>query len=122
LDNHIKTVLVVDDEPALLRLVQEMLRPRAIKVLVAPRPSEALRICETQAIDLLISDVRMPEIDGNKLAERILKLYPDASVLLMSGYAKEAPSLGKPGQVRFLRKPFFPSELIKQLQELLPEA
>jgi signal transduction histidine kinase len=77
---------VVDDEPALLRLVQEMLRPRAIKVLVAPRPSEALRICETQAIDLLISDVRMPEIDGNKLADRrVSRLGPGLAARLELG-------------------------------------
>jgi CheY-like chemotaxis protein len=73
-------------------------------------------------VHVLISDVHMPEMDGDKLAERVLKLHPEASVLLISGYAREAPKLGKAGQVRFLRKPFFPSDLIERLMEMLPEA
>jgi CheY-like chemotaxis protein len=117
-----RTVLIVDDEPEILRLVQQMLRPRRVKVLVAPRPAEALEICEREPVHLLISDVRMPEMDGHKLAERVLEIHPRASVLLMSGYAKELPALGSPGQVRFLRKPFFPADLIKHLKELLPGA
>ncbi len=120
MESATRTVLIVDDEPEILRLIQQMLRPRRVNVLVAPRPAEALEICAREAVDLLISDVRMPEMDGHKLAERVLELHPRASVLLISGYTKEAPILGNPGQVRFLRKPFFPAELIKQLRELLP--
>ena len=70
---------------------------------------------------VLISDVHMPGMDGGRLAERVLALHPEASVLMISGYAKEAPPLGRAGQVRFLRKPFFPSELIAHLMEMLPE-
>jgi two-component SAPR family response regulator len=54
-----------------------------------------------------------------KLAERVLKLHPEASVLLISGYFKEAPAAAK--KIRFLPKPFFPSELLRHLHELLPE-
>jgi CheY-like chemotaxis protein len=117
-----RTVLIVDDEPQVLRLVERMLRPRRVNVLVAPHAAGALEICERQPVHVLISDVNMPEMDGNKLAERVLKLHPEASVLLISGCAKEAPKLGKAGQVRFLRKPFYPSDLIQRLMEMLPEA
>src|ERR1022692_4532567 len=68
---------------------------------------------------LMISDVLMPEMDGNKLAERVLKLQPEAQVLLISGYEK-GPHTPKSPRVRFLRKPFFPSVLIQMLKELLP--
>jgi len=91
-------------------------------VLTAPRPSAALEICQRQAVDLLISDIVMPEMDGVKLAERVLKLHPNAQILLMSGEVKEAPVLSKSRQVRFLRKPFFPAQLIECLHDLLPEA
>ncbi len=117
----VRTVLIVDDDPQVLRLVEKMLRPRNVNVLIAPRPTEALSICERQPVHLLISDLAMPEMDGNKLAERVLKLHPKASVLLISGYYKEAPAGAKGGQVSFLRKPFFPSELLRHLRELLPE-
>jgi two-component system cell cycle sensor histidine kinase/response regulator CckA len=116
-----KTVLIVDDDPQILRLVEKMLGARRVNVLMAPRPSAALRICEQQPLDLLIADVALPEMDGDKLAERVLKLQPGAAVLLISGYYKDLPSSARLPQVRFLKKPFFPSQLIAQLRELLPE-
>jgi DNA-binding NtrC family response regulator len=118
MEGRTPTVLIVDDEPQILRLVETMLKPRNVNVLVAPRPSDALRICERLPIDLLISDVKMPEMDGVKLAERILKLHPEASVLLISGHYREAPAAAR--QIRFLAKPFFPSELMRHVRELLP--
>jgi CheY-like chemotaxis protein len=120
--NQPQTVLIVDDDPQILRLVQRMLGARKVNVLVAPRPSAALEICARQAVDLLISDIAMPEMDGIKLAERVLKLHPNAQVLLISGEAAEGPALSKSRHVRFLRKPFFPAQLIDCLHELLPEA
>ena len=116
-----RTVLIVDDDPQILRLVEKMLRPRNVNVLSAPRPTEALLICEQQVVDLLISDMMMPEMDGNKLAERVLKLRPDALVLLISGHYKEPPACARSGQVRFLKKPFFPSQLIEHIQAMLPD-
>ncbi|MGB7760425.1 MAG: response regulator [Bryobacteraceae bacterium] len=117
-----QTVLIVDDDPQILRLVERMLGGRKVNVLVARRPSAALEICQRQTVDLLISDIVMPEMDGIKLAERVLKLLPEARILLISGEAKETPTLSKSRRVRFLPKPFFPAQLIECLSELLPEA
>jgi two-component system, cell cycle sensor histidine kinase and response regulator CckA len=117
-----RTVLIVDDDPQVLRLVQQMLRARNVNVLVAPRPTEALSICEAQPVHLLISDLAMPEMDGGKLAERVLKLHPGASVLLISGHYRDMPAAIKAANVQFLRKPFFPSDLLKHLRDLLPES
>jgi CheY-like chemotaxis protein len=110
----------VDDDPQILRLLRAMLGPQNVKVLAAPLPSDALRICGSERVDLLISDISMPEMDGNKLAERAFKLNPRVSVLLISGAVDEAPAL-KGGQVRFLKKPFFPAELIRLLREMLAD-
>jgi CheY-like chemotaxis protein len=115
-----QTVLIVDDDPRIPRLVRAMLGPHNVKVLAAPLPSDALRICGEETVDLLISGVSMPEMDGNKLAERVLKLHPRISVLLISGEVNEAPAL-KGGRVRSLKKPFFPAELIKVLREMLAD-
>jgi len=120
MDDCCPTVLIVDDDPQILRLVERMLGGRRVKVLLAPGPANALQICEQETVHLLISDVVMPEMDGNRLAERVLKLHPEASVLLMSGYSRESPLVRHP-HVRFLRKPFFPSDLLENLRELLPE-
>ena len=99
-----------------------MLGPHNVKVLSAPRPSDALKICTEETVDVLISDVDMPEMDGNKLAERVLKLYPRASVLLISGAVSEPPAVrGGAGRVRFLRKPFFPAELVQILRTMVAD-
>jgi CheY-like chemotaxis protein len=113
------TILVVDDDPQMLRLVEKMLRPRQVTVLAAPKPSEALAICESQAVDLLISDVAMPEMDGHRLAKLVLERYPGASVLLISGHVKTPPP--ETPRMKFLPKPFYPSQLVQYLRELLPE-
>jgi len=115
-----RTVLIVDDDPQILRLVQAMLGPQNVNVRTAPLPSDALRICAEETVDVLISDVSMPEMDGNELAERVWKLHPRVSVLLISGAVDEAPAV-KGKRVRFLKKPFFPAELIKVLREMLAD-
>jgi len=121
MDNRTRTVLIVDDDPQILRLVEKMLRPRKVHVLLAPRPAEALQICQQEPVDLLISDIAMPEMDGHKLAERVLKIRPETAVLLISGHYKEPPVAAPRNRVRFLSKPFFPSQLLQHLRELLPE-
>jgi DNA-binding NtrC family response regulator len=113
-----RIVLIVDDDPQILRLLRAMLGPQNVKVLSAPLPSDALRICGEETVDVLISDISMPEMDGNKLAERVFRLNPLVKVLLISGAVDEAPKV-KGGQVRFLKKPFFPAELVRLLREML---
>jgi DNA-binding NtrC family response regulator len=116
-----RTILIVDDDPQILRLVAKMLRARPFKILLAPRPGEALEICEREPVHLLISDVAMPEMDGNKLAEKVLRLHPETRVLLISGHFKEEPPTSGTGRVRFLKKPFFPSDLLGSMRQLLPD-
>lgn len=114
-----RTVLIVDDEPQILRLVEKMIGPRRARVLMTPKPSEALKICEQQAVDVLISDLAMPEMDGLKLADRVLRLHPNAYVLLISGQYKEPAVVARSERIRFLKKPFFPSDLVRTLEEML---
>jgi two-component system cell cycle sensor histidine kinase/response regulator CckA len=115
-----RTVLIVDDDQQILGMVEKILRPHGINVLSASRPFEALKICEGTPVHVLIADVVMPEMDGGKLAERLLKLQPEARVLLISGQGRE-PAIAKLPNVRFLRKPFFPSVLLQNLRELLEQ-
>lgn len=117
-----RTALIVDDDAQILRLVEKMLRPRNFRIQVAPKPSDALRIAESEPVHLLISDIALPEMDGKRLAEKILKLYPDAAVLLISGrYGANSPVV-KSSRVKFLGKPFFPSDLMRALDELFPHS
>lgn len=115
-----RTVLIVDDDAQVLKLVEKMLRPRNFSIRVAPKPSEALRIAETEPVHLLISDIALPEMDGKRLSERVLKLCPEAAVLLISGRYHENSAMVKSARVKFLPKPFFPSDLLRALDELFP--
>src|SRR5690348_3596085 len=115
-----RTVLIVDDDSQMLRLMEKMLRARNFHIQVAPKPSDALRIAESQPVHLLISDIALPEMDGKKLSERVLKLHPEAAVLLISGQYSESSRMVKSARVKFLGKPFFPSDLLQALDEFFP--
>jgi CheY-like chemotaxis protein len=79
-----------------------------------------LRICGEETVHGLISGISMPEMDGHKLAERVLKLHPRVAVLMISATVSQSPAV-KAGRVRFLKKPFFPAELIKLLRAMLAD-
>jgi len=110
-----ETVLVVEDEPAILRLTTRMLTAHGYAVIAAGTPAEAIRLAEKHAgeIDLLITDVVMPEMNGRDLAERLQALYPSLRRLFMSGYT--ANVIAHHGVldagVNFLQKPFTVEEL-----------
>ncbi len=83
-----ETVLIVEDEAEILTLAKIVLERHGYKVLSAQSPSDALASCEKYRgkIDLLITDVIMPEMNGKELKERLEVKYPDIKVLFMSGY------------------------------------
>lgn len=83
-----ETVLVVEDEGSILRLIRSLLQRFGYSVLCAGTPSEALALVQEQkrGIDLLLTDVVMPEMDGKELTERLQTVLPELKVLFMSGY------------------------------------
>ncbi len=121
-----ETVLVVEDEAAVRALVRTILRSRGYRVLVAGNGREALeRIAEHDGrIDLLLTDVVMPEMSGRELAELVVARQPGIRVLYMSGYTTDVISEGgllEPG-VNFLQKPFGPDLLGQTVRQLLDDA
>ena len=105
-----ETVLVVEDEEAILTLIQQTLAKRGYKVLTAVTPRRALEVCarHPEPIHLLLSDVVMPDMDGKELAQRIQKLRPDIRILFMSGYSSEniRQQIGMPTGIPVMHKPF----------------
>ena len=106
-DPHI-TVLIVDDEPAIRELVSVLLEDEGYTVRHACDGVEALREVDADGIDLVLSDVKMPRLDGVSLAHRLSTRDHTVPVVLMSA----VPPRGKPPQVPFLRKPFALDHLI----------
>ena len=118
-----EVILVVEDEDVVRRLACSFLENRGYKVLEARHGSEGLALCKKreEPIDLLLSDIVMPEMGGGELAEKASPLHPKMKVLFMSGYTDDTliregiKTRGTP----FLQKPFTLQELARQVREVL---
>jgi two-component system, cell cycle response regulator CpdR len=116
-------VLLVDDEPQVRTFVTAILKQRRFQVEQAGDGCEALDVlsnCETP-IDLLVTDIKMPRMDGIALAHAVSASYPRLPVLSISGLASDplrSPDLNRPGYA-FLQKPFPPKALIEAVERLL---
>jgi signal transduction histidine kinase len=120
-----ETVLLVEDEPAILQMTTRMLERMGYTVLAANRPGEAMRLAETHPgqIHLLMTDVVMPEMNGRDLAKNLISLYPNLRRLFMSGYT--ANVIAHHGVldegVHFIQKPFSKEELAARVRKALEE-
>ena len=117
------TVLIVEDEPAILNMVKRMLEKLSYRVLAATTLKEALKQAaeNTGRLDLLITDVIMPEMNGRDLAKRLQILYPDIRSLFMSGYTADvvAHQGVLDAGVNFIQKPFSMNDLGLKVREVL---
>ncbi|MDT8377586.1 MAG: transporter substrate-binding domain-containing protein [Desulfotignum sp.] len=118
-----ETILLVEDEPAILRMTRIMLKEKGYSVLPAATPGKAIDLAKTHdgKIDLLMTDVVMPEMNGQDLASELTALYPEIKRLFMSGYtANVIAHQGRLDQgVVFLQKPFSIQELAEKIRETL---
>ena len=118
-----ETVLVVEDEEAVRALARRVLLSRGYRVLEAGSAADALALVEKSAgrIDLLLTDVVMPDMGGPVLAERLVRDRPDLRVLYISGYAEEAIQRHGilPAGGMLLEKPFTADQLARQVRESL---
>ena len=118
-----ETVLAVDDDPTMLDLLQEVLRPQGYRVLLASSGEEALNMAagHRDKIDLLLTDVVLPGIKGQELARQMLTSWPDINVLFMSGYLRPSMALtnSEKSVEAFIQKPFSPQALLRKMRRLL---
>jgi signal transduction histidine kinase len=114
-----ETILVAEDEAGVRRFIREVLRGRGYRVLEAGNGREALRLAEnhTGVIDLLLTDLVMPEIGGVDLANRFAELRPAAAIVYMSGYTDR--DVRREILEKLLRKPFTPPVLLSRIRESL---
>jgi two-component system, cell cycle sensor histidine kinase and response regulator CckA len=113
-----ETILVVEDEPAVLQVVVRMLRRNDYAVMAAATGAQALALAADHEFDMLLTDVIMPEISGLELAERITLLRPTASVLFMSGYSPDlfGPKRARTEDIALLQKPFTEQALLEGIR------
>jgi signal transduction histidine kinase len=118
-----ETVLLVEDETRVRKLMAGVLSSRGYRVLEATRGEEALRVCQEQGagIDLAVVDVVMPEMSGPEFVRRLRPLCPSMRVLFISGYTDEAivhHGIEESGAA-FLQKPFLPDALARKVRQVL---
>jgi signal transduction histidine kinase/CheY-like chemotaxis protein/predicted hydrocarbon binding protein len=114
-----ETVLVIEDEAPLRRIVAVILEDHGYRVLVAETPEAAIETARSEQIDLVLTDVVMPRTSGPQLVARITELQPKARVLYMSGYAEERLLSRTSADVDWLAKPFGARELALRVRQIL---
>jgi DNA-binding response OmpR family regulator len=115
------SVLLVDDEPALLKTTQRMLEQRGFRVTSVDTAEAALELVAARSFDLLMTDVALRRTRGTELARRARLVQPGLRVLYVSGFDESSVELGDSAQCRdaFLAKPYTPRELDDRLRDLL---
>lgn len=118
-----ETILLVDDQPAIREVTRDYLTRLGYNVLAAPDGEAALRIAATQQkkVDLVVTDVVMPNMGGRELAVRMSQLHPEMKVLFMSGYPDHAVR-GQEGlteDVEIMQKPFSLKSLAAKARSML---
>jgi CheY-like chemotaxis protein len=122
-DRVSETVLLVEDEPAVRGLAKRVLTQRGYRVLEAADGAIALRLAAGHVgeIDLVLSDVDMPNLGGRGMVEELKELSPEMRVLFMSGYPKEEifPEPARARRTPYLQKPFTAEALCNEVRQAL---
>jgi len=115
------TILVVEDSPAVRKMVCAMLTQTGYNCLEAGDGAEALRrLEEAEDVQLVLTDVIMPNMDGPELARHLSRIRPELRILFMSGYVEDAVvrSIGRASSL-FLPKPFTAAALMEKVRQAL---
>lgn len=118
-----ETILVVDDEPVLLKLNSQRLQAQGYRVVCAENAKQALDTLEHETIDLLFSDVVMPDMDGYELAAIVRDKYPAVKIQLASGFegGRDVETMDENLHKNLLHKPISVQVLIQRIRKLLDE-
>ena len=116
------TLLLVDDEPSILSALRRLFRPEGYRVLVAEGGAPALELIAHEPVDLVISDMRMPGMDGAQFLERLRAVQPSAVRILLTGYADIGSTIAaiNAGQIhRYIAKPWNDSDITLVVRDAL---
>jgi len=116
------TLLFVDDDPSILSSLQRLFRPKGFKILTAQSGDAGLAILDCEKVDLVISDMRMPKMDGAQFLERVRAKKPDIMRLLLTGYADITSTINAINQgeiYRYISKPWDDNDIVLIVKKAL---
>lgn len=121
-----KLILLAEDDSVLRPLLVEFLDEMQFEVLSAEDGRQALELLKElkdsqNSIDLLLTDIGLPEINGSNLARLAREIWPDLSILFITGYAHGIENMSIGGKTQLLTKPFSLDILTKRIEELIPD-
>ena len=122
MDSQAATLLFVDDETSILSALRRLFRPHGYKILTANGGVEGLEVLSREKVDLVISDMRMPEMDGAQFLERVHDKWPDIVRILLTGYADIASTIAaiNRGRIyRYIAKPWDDNEIVLAVRDAL---
>jgi two-component system response regulator HydG len=119
--HEIPRILVVDDRPEMAEMIADDLSERGYDGVATTSGHEAVRMLQTERVDVLVTDVRMPEVDGMALLSLSLQLDPSRPVIMMTAYGTLDTVLETTGRGAFhyLTKPFRLESLVRVLEQAL---
>ena len=115
-------LLLVDDEPSVLSALRRLFRPHGYQVLQATSGADALALLSEQPVDLVISDMRMPAMDGASLLEAVRLRQPDTVRILLTGYADIGSTVAaiNRGEIhRYIAKPWDDQDMLLVVRDAL---
>jgi len=118
-----ETILLVDDEPHVLELLSVTLEDEEYRILQAKDGEEAMKLVEIGQIDLVMTDLKMPKMDGIELTRAIRRIEPTLPIMVYSAYrfVDTAPVALKAGANEYITKPFLQTKIKQVVERLLKE-
>ncbi|MCZ4304323.1 response regulator [Zoogloeaceae bacterium G21618-S1] len=114
------TVLFVDDEPNILNALKRLFRPTGLRVLTAPGGQEGLNLLDAETVDVVVSDMRMPQMDGAAFLKAVRERHPGVERILLTGFAdmeSTVSAVNDGGISRYLNKPWKDHEILTTVKD-----
>ncbi len=117
-------IVIVDDEPEILKTLKRILEKKDYVVSIYENPVEALNFLKSNPVDLVITDLKMPEMDGILFLMSVKEFYPSVPIILITGYATIATAVTaiQKGAYDYIRKPFDVQKIYGVVEQALASA
>jgi len=116
-----RRILVIDDEAIVRVSCERVLRPEGYDVVVTPKGTDAIELLEREKFDLVLTDLKMPDMDGLEVLKHIKEKWPEIIVIIITGYGTISTAVQaiKMGAYEYIEKPFTPEDILNAVRKAL---